>query len=203
VKTSLRPALGLAIAFLALHLPFPPGSLEDLDSINFALGLHQFDVAQHQPHPPGYPVFIVIGRLVNAVSSSEARALSFVSMVSGALALLAVGPLFARWTSGDARGSPALVGPLIVASTPIFWMTAARPLSDMAGLAAVLGVQLLTMRATSPAGFAAAAFCAGMAAGIRSQVVWLTLPLLAAMCMGEEPEGAGLMRTSPAGPPVG
>jgi len=180
VKTSLRPALGLAIAFLALHLPFPPGSLEDLDSINFALGLHQFDVAQHQPHPPGYPVFIVIGRLVNAVSSSEARALSFVSMVSGALALLAVGPLFARWTSGDARGSPALVGPLIVASTPIFWMTAARPLSDMAGLAAVLGVQLLTMRATSPAGFAAAAFCAGMAAGIRSQVVWLTLPLLAA-----------------------
>ena len=136
MKTSLRPALGLAIIFLALHLPFPPASLEDLDSINFALGLHQFDVAQHQPHPPGYPVFIVIGRLVNAVSSSEARALGFVSMVSGALALLALGPLFARWTNGDARGTAANVGALIVASTPLFWMTAARPLSDMAGLAA-------------------------------------------------------------------
>ena len=40
--------------------PVSPQSLEDLDSINFALGLHRFDIAAHQPHPPGYPAFIAI-----------------------------------------------------------------------------------------------------------------------------------------------
>src|SRR5450759_5141375 len=49
----------LAAAFLALHLPYLPASLDDVDSINFALGVRNFDVAHHQPHPPGYPLFIL------------------------------------------------------------------------------------------------------------------------------------------------
>ena len=47
--------------YVAAHLPFLAPSLEDIDSINFALGLRDFDVAQHQPHPPGYPVYIALG----------------------------------------------------------------------------------------------------------------------------------------------
>ncbi|PYR44329.1 MAG: hypothetical protein DMF93_00685, partial [Acidobacteria bacterium] len=42
-----------AFLFAAFHLPYLPASLEDLDSVNFALGVRRFDVAQHQPHPPG------------------------------------------------------------------------------------------------------------------------------------------------------
>ena len=57
----------LALVFLALHLPYLPASLEDLDSINFALGIRHFDVAHHQPHPPGYPVFILIAKALHAV----------------------------------------------------------------------------------------------------------------------------------------
>ena len=52
-----------AAVYAAAHLPFLARSLEDIDSINFALGLRDFDVAQHQPHPPGYPVYIGIGRV--------------------------------------------------------------------------------------------------------------------------------------------
>ena len=43
--------------------PCCPPTLEDLDSVNFALGVRHFDVAQHQPHPPGYPVFIALGKV--------------------------------------------------------------------------------------------------------------------------------------------
>ena len=53
--------------FLAAHLPFLPPTLEDIDSINFALGVRDFDVAQHQPHPPGYPVFIALAKASTAV----------------------------------------------------------------------------------------------------------------------------------------
>jgi hypothetical protein len=64
----------IALVFLATHLTFLPASLEDLDSINFSLGLREFDVARHQPHPPGYPVYIAAGRLVNkAIKAYESR----------------------------------------------------------------------------------------------------------------------------------
>ena len=36
--------------------------LDDIDAINFAMGVREFDIAKHQPHPPGYPVFIAAGQ---------------------------------------------------------------------------------------------------------------------------------------------
>src|SRR5438552_7910138 len=80
----------LALAFLAAHLPFLPASLEDLDSINFALGLRGFDVAQHQPHPPGYPVYIALGKIAHAFIHSEAAALSAIGVIAGALSVFAL-----------------------------------------------------------------------------------------------------------------
>src|ERR1700730_16584336 len=83
-------AAALALAFLAAHLPFLPASLEDLDSINFALGLRHFDVAHHQPHPPGYPLFIAAAKIARVVESSEAKALSLIGVLGGALSVLAL-----------------------------------------------------------------------------------------------------------------
>src|SRR5215207_3612519 len=60
--TWLWPAL-VAGAYVVAHLPFLPLSLEDIDSINFALGLRHFDLALHQPHPPGYPLYIALGHV--------------------------------------------------------------------------------------------------------------------------------------------
>ena len=81
----------LAGLFFALHLPFLPPSLEDLDSINFAFGIHVFDVARHQPHPPGYPLFIVIARVVYRLIPNEPQALGAVSVVSGTLGYQVLG----------------------------------------------------------------------------------------------------------------
>src|SRR5436190_119735 len=67
---------------------------EDLDSINFALGVRHYDVAHHQPHPPGYPLFILAAKAAHIVVASEARALSVVSVIAGALSVLALFALF-------------------------------------------------------------------------------------------------------------
>jgi len=89
--------LAAAVVLAALHLPLLPSTLEDIDSVNFALGVRAFDVANHQPHPPGYPVYIALGKVtvpaVRAVlgdaapSAIEARALAVVSLLAG-IALL-------------------------------------------------------------------------------------------------------------------
>ncbi len=175
VRPSARRILPLlvALAFLALHLPYLPASLEDLDSINFALGLHQFDVARHQPHPPGYPLFIAAARGVRLLASTDARALALVSVIAGALGVLAIAALFRRLRA------PAIGATLAIAA-PLYWLTASRPLSDMAGLAAATAVQVLALSAVTPAWLAVAAFCAGLATGLRSQVFWLTAPIVIA-----------------------
>jgi hypothetical protein len=172
------PVLLLALGFLALHLLYLPASLEDLDSINFALGVRQFDVAHHQPHPPGYPLFIAAAKAIHTVVPSEVTALALVSVAGGTLGLLALAALFRRL---DGTGTPEhwlLMTVAVAATTPLYWFTAVRPLSDSSGLAAALAVQVLTLSARNRRSLGRAAFCAGLAAGVRSQVVWLTVPLL-------------------------
>ena len=164
--------------FLALHLPFLPPSLEDLDSINFALGVRQYDVSQHQPHPPGYPLFIAAAKVLHALGLSEVHALSLIGVLAGGLAVFACLELFALLDRGRSERSLPWLGALVVAACPLFWLTAARPLSDMAGLAAAIGVQVLLLSATTVNGVAIAAGLAAFAAGFRSQVVWLTVPLV-------------------------
>ena len=39
--------------------------LYNWDAVQFALALREFDVAKHQPHPPGYLLYVGLGRLLN------------------------------------------------------------------------------------------------------------------------------------------
>lgn len=206
-RGSSRLALLLAAVFLAFHLPYLPPSLEDLDSVNFALGVRHFDVAAHQPHPPGYPLFILAAKGAHALIPNESQAMAAVNATAGALGVLVLVGLYRRFAGGG-NGRWPLVAALLASACPLYWFTAVRPLSDTTGLVAALAVQLLTLSAMSrPAeagrhtsagrdneetldavggdvvsGFSwmllTAAFLAGLAAGIRSQVVWLTVPLL-------------------------
>src|SRR5436309_826786 len=57
-------ALALAAAVsvaLLLRLVYHTKSLNEWDSVNFALSLVHFDVRAKQPHPPGQLLYVVIG----------------------------------------------------------------------------------------------------------------------------------------------
>jgi len=181
----------LAVVFLAAHLFFLPPSLEDIDSVNFALGVADFDVAKHQPHPPGYPVFIALSKVSTSllpslhVSHPAARGLAVWSAICGALLTFFLYGLFRALVSE----SPGLVSrwmpvcaTVVTVMSPLYWFTALRPLSDMTGLAAAVVAQSLIVSLLSglsgPSALASAAFLSGLAIGIRSQTALLTLPLL-------------------------
>ena len=191
--SSASPALivVLAIVFLALHLPYLPKSLEDLDSINFALGVRRFDVAHHQPHPPGYPVFILLAKAAHAAVPAEATALALVSLIAAGLGVLWLGSLFRRLDEDDAPARWSVAAVAVAMTTPLYWFTAVRPISDSSGLAAAIGVQAMTLGASTARGLYLAAFCGGLAAGLRSQVAWLTVPLLIVRGLGTGIWGPG------------
>lgn len=204
-----RAAPLLAVAYLASHLPLLAPSLEDIDSINFALGLHDFDLVAHQPHPPGYPVFIALGRVSAAViaatapalpsARADALALAIWSALAGAIAVLAAVRVFGA-VSRDGEPSAAVWASALLMAAPLFWMTGLRPMSDLTGLAAVLVSQALALESPSrPSRLTWSALVAGLAAGVRVQTVLLTLPLLLwAAAQQARPRGAWWLVSRPA-----
>lgn len=179
MKPSRRLLAGaIVVLFVGFHLALLPQSLEDVDSINLALGLRDFDVGRHQPHPPGNPVLIAAGRALLFLVPTELQALSVLSGLAGGFAIIAMLGLFVALQDKNDR-FVTWTGTVLVATCPLFWLSAARPLSDMAGLAAALAVQCLILRSHDARSIGVAAALAAAATGIRSQVAWLTLPLLA------------------------
>lgn len=172
--------------FIAAHLPFLPGSPGDLESINFALAVREFDVAADQPHPPGYPIYVGAARAATAAlhaagdARNAAHALAIVNIIGGALALIAV---FALGRALDAPPRRALAAALVFATVPLVWFTAARPLADLPALAAAIAAQALLIRVCVRGGRLAAfsgALLAALAPGLGPHTVMLTMPLLAA-----------------------
>jgi hypothetical protein len=96
--------------------------------MNFALGVRDFDPSKHQPHPPGYPVFIALGKLSHALWPSDAGSLSVWSAVFGALSVFPLIVLFRSIESldgtsdGAARDSRAALATIVVVGSPLFWL---------------------------------------------------------------------------------
>lgn len=186
--------VALVLVFLAAHLALLPKTLEDLDSVNFALGVRHFDVAEHQPHPPGYPVYIALAKASTAmlraagIDAASPRGLAIWSALGGAAAIPALLMLFRRL---EGRDDLAWWATLVVAASPLFWFTALRPLSDMLGFAAAMwAMALMTSAGRPPSGrVIGGALLAGVAVGIRSQTAVLTLPMLALSLLWLPPSG--------------
>lgn len=186
----------LATAFLVAHLASLPSTPTGVDAVNFVLGVRDYDVADHRPHPPGYPVFIALGKASAAVLEglgagfdveprrAETYAVALWSAVFGAIAVFALRRLFSEMGASEGR---ALAAAALTVSCPLFWFNGVRAMSDIPGLAAALVAQALTVSAFWRSRIAdrsalkrlmIAAFITGLAIGVRSQVAWLALPLL-------------------------
>ena len=80
----------LVLATIASRLPLLAPRLAHWDAVNYALGLHTFDIAAHQPHPPGSPYFILLGRAALALLGDDNAALELISVLASAGAVMAV-----------------------------------------------------------------------------------------------------------------
>jgi hypothetical protein len=79
----------LAGAVAITRFVFRSHYLYDLDSVNFALGMQHFDTRLHQPHPPGYFLYICLGRLLNTIFHDANLSLVVLSILaSSALAIV-------------------------------------------------------------------------------------------------------------------
>ena len=190
---------GAVFLFLVGHVPFLPSTPADIDAVNFALGIADFDPAAHQPHPPGYTVYIGLGKvttwLVTRIADTGGDggliyfALALLSSLFGAVAIVPAFVLFRSLEQDDRRGFAAAV---LTVACPLFWLTAGRPLSDIPTLTVVLCAQAaFAWILGRPAGAGervdrllwGATFVTALAIGMRVQTTVATAPLLMLMCL--------------------
>ncbi|MBI1876628.1 MAG: hypothetical protein HYS05_22425 [Acidobacteria bacterium] len=147
-RVPLALLLALGLGFVAAHVTHLAPTLEDLDSVNFALAIHRFDPVEHRPHPPGYPVFVALTKLSAKGMQPEARAIAVWGVLFGALSVLPLAHLFGcleglrRTPPGTPGSEPerlravllAAAGVVLTLASPLFWFTTVRPLSDVPGL---------------------------------------------------------------------
>ena len=107
----------LTAATAITRFAFRSHYLYDIDSVNFALALKRFDPTVHQPHPPGYFLYVYLGRLTNLIFHDANAALVAISIVfsCGAVAMIYI--LANNWFGGNA----AIFAGLIFVFSPLTW----------------------------------------------------------------------------------
>ena len=115
--------IGCAALYFLTRTP----ALDEWDSVQFALGVGDFDLWKHQPHPPGYPLYIAAGWLFShALRLPIPDALHLVSALGGGLFVACWFALAARHFGRAAAWTLAVA----LATLLITWMSATKVLSD-------------------------------------------------------------------------
>jgi hypothetical protein len=79
---------GLVVATVVTRVPLMTRALYAFDSANYALAVRDFyNVAFHQPHPPGYPLYVFFGKVLYAVVGDANRALILEGILWSAVAV--------------------------------------------------------------------------------------------------------------------
>src|SRR4051794_36182645 len=54
----------IAVLLVVSRVTLAPTYLVTFDEVNFALSIKTFDPVRHQPQPPGYPLYVILLRLL-------------------------------------------------------------------------------------------------------------------------------------------
>jgi len=142
-------------------------SLWDWDEVLFCLGMRGYDVTNHHPHPPGFPVYVGAAKLVRFVITDDFRALQAINLVAGMLLFPAV---FMLARELRFRFSTAAIAGALCAFFPNVWFFGGTAFSDIPSVVLVVfAVAFLFRGQNDSKAYLLGAFLLALAAGIRPQ----------------------------------
>jgi hypothetical protein len=158
------------------RIPFQSQILYHWDSVNFAAAINQFDLANESPHPPGYIVYVWLTQAINLIFNDPQRTMVSISMLSSALAVVA---LFLLGKAMFNR-SVGIIAGLFLATSPMFWFYGEIALPHTLDTVFVITSVLLlylTMRGDYQY-LLPAILTVAVAGGLRPQTLVFLLPLV-------------------------
>src|SRR5437870_3177983 len=172
----LRVILG-ALLVLISRLATMPKTFWEGDELLFAAAIQKFDPWSSQPHPPGYPLYVGLGKCITLFTGDPFSALVALSVVGCVVGFVALSIAFRQLLDDD---DLAVCGALLFFFSASMLVHGTLPLSDGPALmfvalmlwAATAFPDRVTERRAIALGLAASA-----AIGMRPQLVVSVLPV--------------------------
>jgi hypothetical protein len=163
--TQRRIVLILAIVIGLTRFVAIAHSMFDWDEALFSLGVRDYEVPDHRPHPPGYPIYIAAAKIVALTGLDAFRCLQVI-VVLGALFIFPALYLLAREIGFDFP--TAVAGAAVYAFLPNVWIYGGTGFSDVPATTLVFLACALLLRGRRDArAYVYGAIVLGIAAGIR------------------------------------
>ena len=139
----------------------------DWDELLFMLSLDHFNVAQHRPHPPGFPLYVLAGKIIRKLGFGDFHALQALSF----LAAIAIVPaMYFLCRELRMRFSTSLSAALLLAFFPNVWFYGGGALSDVPSMTLVIvALALLFAGCRNRNAYLAGAIMLAVSAGFRPQ----------------------------------
>jgi dolichyl-phosphate-mannose-protein mannosyltransferase len=173
---------GLAL-LLAVRILTMPRSLWEFDEMLFAGAVLRFDPLHHWPHPPGYPLLVGLGKVLNFMIGDAFVSLAALSLVSSLAGYLALCAAFRRLLGAGAQAEVAAVAAaLLFHLSPAMLVQAPLALSDAPALMFVsfaLAAAAILWQEDGSASAWMLGLSASAAIGCRPQLALAVLPMLA------------------------
>ncbi len=166
----------LGIGTLLSRFPFRSSLLNSHDAINYALALNHFDMRLHQPQPPGYPLYVLLGRAFQLIWPDPLSALVWLSMAFSGMGVIAV-YLAGREMFGRRVG---VIAALLLATSSPFWFQGEIAAPYTVDLFASALVGWLCYRLAVSSGRAVVwitALAVGLAGAFRLQTIMFLFPI--------------------------
>lgn len=177
--TALLPPVVLTAVFFGVWATFRSRFLINWDAGQFALGTVNYSLANHTPHPPGYYLFVVLGKKLSALTGDAN--LAFVA-IAGAATLASVLILYSTVLRISRSRMVSLAAALLFLVHPFTIFHGATALTYAFEALAALGTYALTLhvRETRRAlPFLVTCGLTAALAGFRPSIILVALPLIA------------------------
>lgn len=107
----------LGLLVVITRVPFISKYLYEWDSVNYALGMENFNILNHQPHPPGYILYVELVKVFNSFLNDPNNTMIFISILFSVLTVILVYYLAREMFSRHV----AIIASLLLVFNPLFW----------------------------------------------------------------------------------
>src|SRR4029079_14931933 len=154
----------VTLAF-ATRWPLRGTTLEEVDSVGYALAVDRIDLKEHRPHPPGYIFFVWTTRLAYRWTGDAVRAVTAVNALAG---VASVALLYALLRLTLSR-VVSLLSVLLYLFSAQVWLQHVPPLEDSFAFAWMLAAAYPLVRSMGGSGpsWVAGLFLVGLSGGAK------------------------------------
>ena len=167
--------LFLFLITVVSRIPFRSRVLYHMDSVQYALATEHYDISVHQPHPPGYFLYVMLGKLLNTITHDPNTSFVILSIFASGAFVVTVYTLAKRMFDENT----ALAAALLAMTSPIVWFHGEVALNYILEgfLSTLIAYYCWRTLTGEKKTILAASVALAFAAGIRQTMLIFLLPL--------------------------